>query len=262
MTELPTVIVLGTLAAHSQSIATGFRQREIRFYSELFSNWIEVGGLGATIFLHNTQIARHITQLVHEGFAKSLKRGTGRPTYKLTKAGLFSLLSQLVHRSYLKDRLECHLVWYFLRSYTPQLQVLFGNSDSGLSIAQQRELEEYLNISDFIANQIRHVDTELKRLEERVNVAFAIAKEVQQMLARRQSIDECVAVVSKKYPYELNAQRSFSDLLKTLPPNLLVWELTKGSAIKARFVFEPLKTEILRFKEQLLQMKQEATLLT
>ncbi|NDC37304.1 MAG: hypothetical protein EBZ48_04545 [Proteobacteria bacterium] len=241
---------LGTLAAHTQAGVAGFRQREAKFFAELFSNWVNIGGIGVVHSLHNTQVSRFLSELVADGAAKLVKRGR-MPQYRLTRGGIFGLLTKVMQRSYLDAPRDCLLVWYFLRSYTPQLRRIAEAAGSEFSKAHALELEQVLNITHFLARQIQFLDYEIQRLRERIQSTYAMHRDVHTLRAQGASSQRYIAHVSAEHPYELNSQRSFAELLQTIPHDVMEWELCEGAFLKARCVFEPILGELERFRAHL-----------
>jgi hypothetical protein len=246
---------LGCLAAHTQAGSAGFRQREVKFFSELFSNWVNLGGVGAMHSLHNNQVARYLGALVSDAQAKPQGR-TSPPRYRLTRLGMFALLSQVTQRSFLSEPKDCLLVWYFLRSYAPQLRRIIKGAGSEFSRGHALELEQLLDVTLFLSRQQQFVEHEQKRLEERIEATLAMRRDVERMKVAGRTNAECAAHVAKLYPYELNAERSFDELLLTIPPEVMEWELAEGSRIKAEMVFRPILEELRRFSEHLRVLSQ------
>ena len=73
VTRLEIFTASATLAAHASFIEEGFRLRDLRFFTELFLNWVEDVET-VTHSLQNTQLARYISQLIKQGFAKKVTK--------------------------------------------------------------------------------------------------------------------------------------------------------------------------------------------
>ena len=94
-----------TVGAHANASKSGFRQRDVKFLIELFSNWVE-SSLGTfSIPVQNTQVSRYLSGLADEGYARRISR-KGRPTYRLTRIGLIELISRIVERNYISQKEE------------------------------------------------------------------------------------------------------------------------------------------------------------
>ena len=254
MNITPVYFKLGALAAHTQGEKKGFRQKDVRFFAELFSNWIQLGGMGAVFYMHNTQILRYLSSLVSDGQAKIISR-TKPPVYRLNRAGLFTILSEIVNKSYLTERSECMLVWYFLKSYSSQIKDILTKAGTEFSKAHKLEMEELLNIDEFLKKQIQFTIYEIARLQLRVTAAEEMSKSVEKLLKEGTSVSDCISHVAKNYPYELNSQKSFDELLNNLPEDVMYWELLHGGHLKAQGIFEPLLNEVLRFQEYLYKLQ-------
>lgn len=238
---------MGALAAHTAEGESGFRPKEVRFFAELFSNWIHLGGSGAIYHMHNTQISRFLHFLVSDGQAKRLAK-MHPIAYRLTRAGLFSLVSKITTPSYLTARADCLLVWYFLKSYAPQIRQGMASAAAEFSRAHKIEMEAILDSSAFLRRQINFLDHEIPRLLERRDGAREMSTVVATMKNARASLDHCIETVAKRYPYELNSQRSFKDLLRKLPTAVIEWELHHGARLKADALFAPLYRELVEHR--------------
>lgn len=256
MYDQPIYLPLGSLAAHTQAGQQGFRQKDVRFFSELFSNWVHVGGAGVIYALHNTQVARYMTDLVADARARRLGRSTP-PRYRLTRAGMFRVLAEVTQRSYLAEPRESHLVWYFLRSYAPQIRRIVTAVGSDFSRAHALELDTLLDLKSFLTRQLQFADNEVSRLRARIDATLALHREVALMRARGSSMEDCARHVARAYPYELNAQKSFDELLLTIPEDVMEWELTDGATLRAEFVFRPIMAGIENHREFLKQLLEE-----
>src|SRR4051812_38457160 len=86
------------LGAHFNFRGSGFRQKDVRFLVELFTNWMESTLGELTLSVHNAQISRYLQDLDRK---KLVARTTRErvPRYQLTRQGLVRLLSELVERA-------------------------------------------------------------------------------------------------------------------------------------------------------------------
>lgn len=246
--ELPFFLIPAALAAHAQSGQAGFRQRDVKFFSELFSNWVKFGGIGVTFPLHNTQVLRFLRFLCEDHQAKLIGRGRV-PKYRLTRNGLFNLLSFMVNRSYLNSKADCLLSLYFLSSYSRQLRTLVATSSQDFSKAHRIEIEELLDIPKFLARQISLIDKEILRLNERIESARKIGRDYGKLKSSGVGLEGIAKHIGVHYPYELNSMRNFSELLESLPDDVLEWELSQGFVLRSAQIFSPLKDDLVRFKE-------------
>ena len=79
-----------TLAAHGVKFFRGFRQYDLRFMAEIFTNWMAPLSDQPVLHLQNNQVARYLRDLVEHGFARENKRGK-RPIYTLSSTLLWRL---------------------------------------------------------------------------------------------------------------------------------------------------------------------------
>ena len=250
LSDIPFFLIPAALAAHTQSELSGFRQRDVRFFSELFSNWVQFGGLGAIYSIHNTQVLRFLRSLCEDHNAKMVSRGKV-PKYRLTRSGVFNLISFMVNRSYLNNKAECLLSCYFLKSYAEQLKVQVATSAQDFSKAHRIEIEALLDLSKFVERQISLIDNEVVRLTERIKAAKEIDLDYQGLKERGLSLEGIAKQIGVKHPYELNSMKNFSELLQSLSNDVLEWEVSKGFALRSILVFSPLKDDLVRFRDYL-----------
>ncbi len=253
MSQFPIFFGMGALAAHTAEGEKGFRQKEVRFFAELFSNWIQLGGSGAIYNMHNTQILRFMNYLVSDAQAKRLPKKS-QQTYRLTRAGLFTIVNKITSPSYLSARSECLLVWYFLKSYAGQIRENIAAAAQEFSRAHKLEMDLILDSNAFLRRQITFLDYEIARLLERRDGAYEMSKTVADMHKRGATLEQCVEAISEKYPYELNSQRTFRELLLKLPAPVISWELDQGAYLKARAVFAPLHRELTSHRQHLMEL--------
>jgi hypothetical protein len=75
--------IAAILAAQFQFQKKGFRQKDVRFLIELFTNWMESTLGEVTLPLQNVQISRYLTHLCKNDIAKKL-RGKNPPNRAVT----------------------------------------------------------------------------------------------------------------------------------------------------------------------------------
>lgn len=246
----PIFFPMGALAAQTTGASTGFRQKDLKFYAELFSNWVQLGGVGATHAIHNTQVMRFLRELVSDHHARVTQKRK-QPSYHLTRAGVFTITSHLVSRSYLEERSHCILMWYFLKSYGHQIRESMQRAGNEFSRAHQIELEQLLDRERFLHRQIQLVRHEIQRLKGRITCAFEIEKYVRTRLNAGMSLASCIEHVASLYPYELNPQRPFSVTLRELPPAVCEWEITDGSRLRAQHLFDSVAEDLVNHERRL-----------
>src|SRR5262245_46249871 len=93
--ESEPVIHAAVIAAEATGRDEGFRQRDVRFFVELFSNWLESTTGNRALAVHNTQVKRHLDVLTRARWASRV--GRSPPRWHLTPEGIEELLRRLVH---------------------------------------------------------------------------------------------------------------------------------------------------------------------
>src|SRR5882724_852260 len=116
------LVTAAVIAAEATGGHDGFRQRDVRFFIELFSNWLESTTGDRALALHNTQVLRHLGVLTQAKWARRV--GRSPPRWHLTAEGLAELLRRLVHRRDLTRLDEFFLVFHFVDAYGARLRAI------------------------------------------------------------------------------------------------------------------------------------------
>lgn len=130
------MIAAAGLAAHARAQGGGFRQRDVRFLVELFSNWLQSTLDGYVIPLSNTQISRYLDGLVGESYLKRLNR-KGYPQYRLTRAGLIELLNLIVRPEVVLEKEHFLFCYTFIASYRERIWRLIEAEGKKLPLSTQ-----------------------------------------------------------------------------------------------------------------------------
>ncbi|MFN8391902.1 MAG: hypothetical protein U0136_16555 [Bdellovibrionota bacterium] len=243
-----------TLAAHAGARDLGFRQRDVRFLIQLFSNWTECT-LGNTAFvLNNTQVFRYLDDLVKQGFAKA-KRKRAQPDYQLTRLGLIELVTRVVRAQ--DDTLPDQFFFrcYFLRAYRPKIFELIEAEGTLFPHSLKLELEALMDVKALIQNELKRVESELLKLEKRASDAQNAASLSRKLFGKGVPQDAVIRQVEKQFPYELNSQKPLSDLLSSIPADYIQWELEVGNSNRADQIWQPSLVLLRQYRDLLRGMK-------
>jgi hypothetical protein len=239
-----------TLAAHASFIETGFRVRDLKFFTELFLNWSDDLDLTSTPF-QNTQLCRYLDGLAADGFTRQATRAKV-PTFRLTRLGLLELLNRLTNTAHPLPPAQSFFRLSFLKSYKPWLEQLVKREGSNFPPALATELAALLDIESIIMHEMRRLERALIKLEQRISDARAMSKLTTNRLAAGVPLADIVREIESRYPYELNSMKPLRELIASIAPDQRIWELQTGSSLRASVMWQP-QREIL--KETLQQMK-------
>lgn len=243
------------IAAHAQNVDEGFRQRDVRFFIELFSNWVESVLDDLTLTLSNTQVSRYINELVDEGFSRQISRKK-QPKYRLTRIGLIELLSRLVEKDYVRQPEYFFFLYYFIANYGPRLKALIESEGRKFPPAMRIEVETMLDVDALVGNQLANAERELKKLDERIRDASQASKLAAELLSKGLDNRVVQQEVERKYPYELNSQKPLTELLSSLSEEHSRWELEVGSLRRVEHIWLPARTQLLSYIQVLKRLKQ------
>ena len=244
-----TLFVAAAIGAHARFGTRGFRQKDLRFLIELFSNWLEATLEGPTLAIENTQIARHLESLVHEGLAKKTSGGT-QPLYHLTRTGLMEHLAHLAHRPHWWPIEEFFFVYYFLDSYRDRIESLIANAGTLYTGPMKLEIHQWLDVRSLVDRQTQLVDREIAKLDLRIADSRATSELVKRRTAEGKSSEVILKEIQDTIPYQLNNQKPMKDLFKETPDENWLWEMEVGSAQRMTRIFVPLKDLLLHIRTQ------------
>lgn len=246
------------VASHASFNIQGFRTRDIIFFIELFSNWIESALDKQSVRPQTVQVNRYLTTLVDEGFAKRVAKKK-YPTFRLTRAGVIELLNRIVYRDYTAQREHFFFVFCFIVSYKQRLIELARQEGKTFPPSIQLELGEILSEGNFLEREMKAVERELHKLDGRILAAREASNLAETMLKQRKSLEETIAAVQRRYPYELNSTKPLSELMDSIQKDQRSWELIEGARYRSALLWQPTRTLLLEYKEQLKSLQTLST---
>ncbi len=235
------LMITAVLGSHSNFYDRGFRQKDVRFLFELFTNWMDARVKPEAVRLHNTQVQRYLEELVTKGWAR--REGSARTRekrYALTRLGLIEFMQSLADPETTRDFVPFQFVYYFLRTYGTRLSELVRAKGSGFSKPLQLEIGLLLDHERLRSERVRRLDFEIERLKSRMQETEDTAKLAAKLAREQSDLGEIVRRVAKEFPYELQAQKSMTDLMQEIPPELRLWELTEGNTQRVRIFWKSL----------------------
>lgn len=239
-------VAAAVIAAHANGPKDGFRQRDVRFLIELFSNWVEASFESKVLTINNTQVLRYLEELVHEGFARRIAK-KDRPNYRLTRTGLIELLTRLIPQSLHIQPEHFFFLYYFIANYKPRIQRLIEEEGKRFPLAMKLEVEGLLDSKTLLEQQIRYAELELKKLDGRIKDAEQGSVLASKLADDSLSLSEIATAIEKKYPYELNSRKPLTELMQEIPPDLGIWELTTGSERRVTHIWGPQREMLVTY---------------
>lgn len=226
------------LAAHSSCMLDGFRQREVRFYMDLFSNWVFVKINSEPFPLHNTQIMRSLENMVRLGLVKKLGR-KNPPRYKLTRAGLINTVNDVVSLPLHDSYSEFFFVYQFIVNYKSRIIDLLKQDSRHFSKSNAIDIEYIMDEKKYLQKQIDLVNHEILHVKERVSESEKATALFLKMKFNGVDSAKIFKTIETKYPYELNSRKRLSQLLPEIPESLREWELTGANQNRVNLFWKP-----------------------
>jgi hypothetical protein len=239
------LVAAAVIAAQATLENSGFRQRDVRFFLELFSNWLQSTTGSWTLGLHNTQVQRALDLHAAAGWAARI--GKKPPRYRLTPEGLVELLRRLVHRRNLTRLDEFLLVFHIIDAYGPRLRALVTRRGMLASKTLALDVDELLDPARLVARERAAIAREVERLAIRVEEAKQTSALTRKLLKEKASLAEVVSAVEKRFPYELNSQKPLTELLQDLPVPWRRAELEEIAERRASGLWGPTRELLLAY---------------
>ena len=232
-------LITAAVIAAQATAPDGFRQRDVRFFLELFSNWLEPTTGEHTLLVHNTQVQRHLNALAKARIAGRI--GRTPPRFRLTPDGLVQLVRRLAARSDLMRLDEFLLVFHFLEAYGPLLRAMALRGGSHASRSLALDLDQLVDPVRLVKAERERVARELARLAVRCDESRKTSALARAALARGKPIEAVIREVEERHPYELNSQKPLTELLRALPEAWRRDELAEHAQRRADRFWEPLR---------------------
>lgn len=235
------------LAAHATG-AEGFRQRDVRFFMELFANWMAPSPFESPMIVHNTQILRQLQALSALRWAR--RAGRAPPRWRLSAEGLLGLLRRVSSGLDPRQPGDFLFVFHFLDAYGAKLRVLLGPARAAGS-QLEAELATLTSPRRLLEEQRARVQRESSRLRARIDDARSTSQLARSLLDRGTPLAEVIAEVEARFPYELNHQRPLRELLDAMPEPWRREELTDTAERRANTLWEAQQTLLLAYEKLL-----------
>ncbi len=242
------------IGAHARFAAQGFRQKDLRFLIELFSNWLESAMEGPSLAVENTQIARYLAVLVNEGLAKQAGDHK-QPRYRLTRVGLMESLARLVHRNHWWPIEEFFFIYHFLESYHARIEALIAQEGSLFPGTMKLEIAQLLDLNSLAARQGQLLDREIAKLDLRIGDCRKTSDLAKKLKGKGLLSDAILKEIQEQVPYQLNNQKPMVELFRETPDENWIWEMEVGSQQRAARIFVPMKEYLLHLRRQVGALK-------
>jgi len=216
----------------------GFRQREVRFYMDLFSNWVFVKINSEPFPLHNTQVMRSLQNMVRLGLAKKMGR-KNPPRYKLTRAGLIQTLNDLVALPLNDSYSEFFFVYQFIVNYKSRIIDLLNQDSKHFTKSNSIDVEFLMDERKYLHRQLELINHEIRHLKERIIDSEKSIALYLEMKASKTDSKKIFKTIETRYPYELNNQKRLSQLLQEIPEPLRERELTEANQNRVNLFWKP-----------------------
>jgi hypothetical protein len=264
-----TFIESAVVAAHGATAGLGgFRASDVRFFFLLFTNWIEHDVLRPEQDLDLTQVRRVLGRLAEQGWLelappkveapassrrsppssrsaaprrapKSRRRPPGE-RHALTPSGVVGLVESIIEPRSRRPLEESLFVACFAATYRTPILARIGSDPRSDRAEAERRLSELLDPRRVLSAARRTHQDLFADLQARVSDGKKLAEEAQRAKAAGKTDAEIVARLEKLGSYQLHRVRPLSELMASLPQDLLRLELEHGIAARTQLLFGPM----------------------
>ncbi|MCB0324182.1 MAG: hypothetical protein KDD69_11445 [Bdellovibrionales bacterium] len=249
-----TLVAAALIAAHAQSAREHFRQRDVKFLIELFSNWLEFELEGSALSVQTTQIARYLDQLLTDGFLKKETAETA-PRYRLTRPGLLELLVRLTKPNGKIEPSAFYFRYYFLRCYKQRIVELVQAEGARFPPSLRVELDALLDEGELLREQLAIAERALLKIRSRIRDSLDGGQRARRMFLQGATTADVARDLETHHPYELNSQKPLSELLGSLPPHLARFEMEEASLARAELLWRPIEQMLEAFISSLRRLQ-------
>lgn len=243
-------LACAALSAHALSDKEGFRQRDLKFFVELFTNWIETSFARFSLTIQNTQILRYVQQSTKAGIIEVKSKGP-TPRYRLTQQGIAQLLKSCIDKDFTSDPSHLFFLVTYIRAYRVRIKELIRKSGPQFPKSLELEINDLLDTKQLLIRQLSLFNKSIQRIELRVKDGENIASYFSSKFKDGAPESEIIKEIEKQFPYELNNQKPLNELLQQFPDDLRKWELLEGSKIRSMQIFSPLLGIYKEIKNQI-----------
>jgi len=243
------------LAAAATSDSGEFRPRDVRFFLELFSNWVEISFEQGVLQVQNTQIGRFLEGLSDGGLLQRRNRKGKAALYYATRSGIVELTSMLLHDTGQGRRERFFFIVYFISSYKEVILSMVAQDKKRYPYILSVELDRLLDSSSLLDSEIKRTEQEIKQLELRIGMAFESADLFEREIATGREMTEAIKLFQNRFPYAMNNVKPLGELVTILPKNLQCWELGAGSRKRALDIWQPHLDMLVHYLGQLQELE-------
>lgn len=233
------VFLFGLIGAWLNRNEKGFRQKDVRFYIELISDWMESSEKFKLYKIQNTQMMRFLDGLVQKDW---LIKKSG-PIYFFKDKHFMSLMKELFNVEE-KDSFELFLLQYHFASlYKNIIYELLYRRGVELSNGERIDLEMLLSTKHLKNKQAEKINKEILLLEKRISDVKKMTLFSEEKLKKMHPLD-VVKELEKTNPYQLQYYQSMTQTFKEILPEIITLELTIHSEKRISTIWEPLKKDL------------------
>jgi hypothetical protein len=240
------------ISAQANAYKGGFRQRDVRFYIELFTNYVAYSNVRSDLPLQNVHILRFLNGMAGDGYARVISRG-GPPRYQLSRGGVIELLRKLSYKEYYDEPSYFCFVLSFLDSYSGRIFSMLKQESVDFPYALELEVLDLLNVDNLCRRQLDFLQREKKGLEKRIQDQIGTRELTSQLMAEGKSLIDILKLVERKYPYLLHTKKPMSEFYGIGTERQAEWELLVGGVRRNEQQYVPalerLELQIVQIEE-------------
>jgi hypothetical protein len=238
--EVSTFVAAAVLAAHGARVQRGgFAATDVRFFFQLFTNFVEHDVTRPGQDLALTQVRRALDRLAHHRWLRrrgraQLARGRPGARYVVEDVGLEGLARGLVTESPRRSFEEALFVAMFVTAYGKSVAALAKSKRTARALAKLLDARSVLRAAEA---HLARVECDL---DARAKAGLAMAEEALRVFAATSDAKKAIARLDRPGSYQLHGVRPLGELLAGLPAEVQSFEIEHGIELRVRALFVPL----------------------
>lgn len=228
-------LLASIFGAHINNLSRGFTHNSVIFLLNTFRNWSCPGRPDLTEV--NLEIQSLLEELVQNSDAKKLTRK--QPfRYKLNHSAIFELCKRVVNKNFAYQKEDFFFIFSYLENYSPRTFELMRSKGNYFPFNTKLEIENLLDLNNFIVTHENNCKKELRTLEERIELSEEIDKFTKPLLKRKLDSSDIIKQVEESYPYALHSTLELANFLEEFTDKQVIWEITHGMRLRRQQIWE------------------------
>lgn len=239
------IFLASLLAVWFNLKSKGFKPKHLKFYVELFNDWLSSHAESKNFSIQNTQVIRFCEWALKNKWLK--KNSDGQ--YELHPKSLIQIVRELFKLNETDTQELYFLQYHLITLYQHNFKNGFALYREHFTRGEWDDLMFALDKNELKASKLKLIDKEIYKLKNRIEEIEAMVAYSTEALEKGLSLPQVIKHLEASNPYKLQAQRSMSDFFKELPLDLQRAELTVNATKRSEVLFNSCLAQLKSYQE-------------